>query len=157
LQTEKFILMKKVLTTAIFVISTITLVCCQTPSTEKEKSALGPGIEFKVTEHDFGTFTQGGNGSFDFEFTNTGVEPLVLTNVRSSCGCTIPSWPHDPIPAKGKEYIKVKYDTNRIGKFNKTITVSSNAGEDIVLKISGEINPAPAPETTTPAPAAAPK
>jgi len=141
--------MKKILTSAIFIIATITLVSCQTPSTEKPKSALGSAIEFQVTEHDFGTIQQGGDGSFDFVFTNTGVEPLVLTNVRSSCGCTIPSWPHDPIPAKGKEAIKVKYDTNRVGKFNKTITVTSNAGEEpIVLKISGEViaNPATAPK-----------
>jgi hypothetical protein len=141
--------MKKILTSAIFVITTIALVCCQTPSTVKEKSALGPAIEFQVTEHDFGTIQQGGDGSFDFIFTNTGVEPLVLSNVRSSCGCTIPSWPHDPIPVKGKEAIKVKYDTNRIGKFNKTITVYSNAGEEpIVLKISGEVmaNSAEAPK-----------
>jgi hypothetical protein len=149
LQTENFTIMKKIFASAIFVVATITLVCCQTVSTEKEKSVLGPAIEFQDTEHDFGTIQQGGDGSFDFVFTNTGVEPLVLSNVRSSCGCTIPSWPHEPIPAKGKEAIKVKYDTQRIGKFNKTITVTSNAGEEpIILKISGEVipNPAEAPK-----------
>jgi hypothetical protein len=137
--------MKKIFASVLFVITTFSMVSCQTLTTEKEKSVLGAAIEFKVTEHDFGTFQQGGDGSFDFEFTNTGAEPLVLTNVRSSCGCTIPSWPHDPIPPKGKEAIKVKYDTQRIGKFNKTITVTSNAGEEpIVLKISGEVIQAPA-------------
>jgi hypothetical protein len=137
--------MKKIFASAVFVIATITLVSCQTLTTEKEKSVLGPAIEFQVTEHDFGTIKQGGDGSFDFVFTNTGVEPLVLSNVHSSCGCTIPSWPKEPIPPKAKEAIKVKYDTQRIGKFNKTITVTSNAGEaPIVLKISGEVMETPA-------------
>jgi hypothetical protein len=137
--------MKKIFASVIFVVTTITMVCCQTPSIEKQKSVLGPSIEFPVTEHDFGTIQQGGDGTYDFVFTNTGTEPLVLSNVRSSCGCTIPSWPHDPIPAGGKESIKVKYDTNRVGKFTKTISVFSNAGEDaIVLKISGEVVASPA-------------
>jgi hypothetical protein len=149
LQTENYTIMKKIFASAFIVISTFALVCCQTPTTEKEKSVLGPAIEFQVTEHDFGTIQHGGDGSFDFVFTNTGAEPLVLSNVRSSCGCTIPSWPHDPIPPKGKEAIKVKYDTNRVGKFSKTITVFSNSSEEpIVLKISGEVipNPAEAPK-----------
>jgi hypothetical protein len=137
--------MKKIFASAIFVIATITLVCCQTPTTEKEKSVLGPAMEFQVTEHDFGTIQHGANGTFEFAFTNTGAEPLVISNVRSSCGCTIPSWPHDPIPAKGTGVIKVTYDTNRVGKFNKTITIFSNVGEEpIVLKISGEVLPEPA-------------
>jgi hypothetical protein len=140
--------MKKIFASAFIVITTITLSCCQSPSTEKPVSALGPSIEFQVTEHNFGTIPQGGDGSFEFVFTNTGTEPLVLTNVRSSCGCTIPSWPREPIPAGGKESIKVKYDTQRIGQFNKTISVFSNANTDaIVLKISGEVQ-APAPAAT---------
>jgi len=132
--------MKKIFASAIFVIATFSLSCCQSTTTAKPESVFGPGIEFEVTEHNFGQIQQGGNGTFEFIFTNTGTEPLILSNVRSSCGCTIPSWPHEPIPAGGKEAIKVKYDTNRVGQFNKTISVYSNAKEEpIILKISGEV------------------
>ena len=137
--------MKKIFASAIFVIATFSLSCCQSASSGKQESVLGPGIEFEVIEHNFGIIPQGGNGTFEFVFTNTGTEPLILSNVRSSCGCTVPSWPHEPIPVGGKESIKVKYDTNRLGQFNKTISVYSNAKEEpIILKIAGEVQQASA-------------
>jgi hypothetical protein len=142
--------MKKIFASAIFVIATFSLSCCQSASTGQQESVLGPGIEFEITEHNFGIIPQGGDGTVEFVFTNTGTEPLILSNVRSSCGCTIPQWPHEPIPVGGKESIKVKYDTNRLGQFNKTISVYSNANEQpIILKIWGEVKAA---ETTTEAP-----
>jgi len=135
--------MKKFFTSALLIIATFSLSCCQTLSSEKQESVLGPGLEFDVTEHQFGIIEKGGNGTFEFTFTNTGTEPLILSNVRSSCGCTVPSWPHEPIPAGGKETIKVKYDTNRLGQFSKTISVYSNAKEEpIILKIAGEVKEA---------------
>lgn len=137
--------MKKIFASAIFVIATFSLSCCQSATSGKQESVLGPGLEFEVTEHNFGIIPQGGNGTFEFVFTNTGTEPLILSNVRSSCGCTVPSWPHEPIPVGGKESIKVKYDTNRLGQFNKTISVYSNAKEEpIILKIAGEVQQASA-------------
>ncbi|HLO91823.1 MAG: DUF1573 domain-containing protein [Chloroflexota bacterium] len=97
-------------------------------------------ISFTKLVHDYGTIFVGGDGNCEFEFTNTGKEPLILSNVKSSCGCTVPSWPKEPILPGKKETIKVKYDTNRIGPINKTITVSSNAKNDpVVLKITGNI------------------
>jgi hypothetical protein len=133
--------MKKIFTSILFVIVTFTMSCSQTPATGETKSALGPAIEFKVTEHDFGTIEQDGDGSFEFVFTNTGVEPLILSNVKSSCGCTVPVWPRDPIKAGENSSIKVKYDTHRIGSFSKTISVYSNAQTDpIILQIKGEVN-----------------
>lgn len=97
-------------------------------------------ITFKEVTHDYGLLPYKGDGTCEFTFKNTGKEPLVLTNVKSSCGCTIPTWPRDPIAKKGKGSIKVKYDTKRQGKFNKTITVYSNASNSPVrLTIRGEV------------------
>jgi len=132
--------MKKIIASVMFVMATFTMGCSQTASSGDESKAFGPVIEFKVTEHDFGTIKHGGNGSFSFIFTNTGTDPLILSNVRSSCGCTIPEWPREPINAGQSASILVKYDTTRPGSFNKTISVFSNAGEaPIVLRISGTV------------------
>jgi hypothetical protein len=132
--------MKKIFASVLFVIATCTMSCSQTPATGDEQKAFGPTIEFKDTEHDFGTIQQGAEGSYSFVFTNTGTDPLILSNVRSSCGCTIPEWPHEPINAGQSSTILVRYDTKRIGTFNKSISVFSNAGEaPIVLRIQGTV------------------
>ena len=97
-------------------------------------------ITFKSVEHDFGMLPYEGDGTCEFIFKNTGKEPLILTNVKSSCGCTIPTWPREPIGVKEEASIKVKYDTKRQGKFHKTITVFSNAtNSPIQLSILGEV------------------
>ncbi len=97
-------------------------------------------IEFKTETIDYGTIEKGSNGVRTFEFTNTGNEPLIISKVSSSCGCTIPKKPEDPIlPGKTGE-IEVKYDTNRVNPIRKTITVISNAETPTVaLKIKGEV------------------
>lgn len=97
-------------------------------------------ITFEKTTHDYGTVTKGGDGTCEFKFKNNGIEPLILANVASSCGCTVPEWPREPI-LKGKSAsVKVKYDTNRVGGINKTITVMSNAKTpSIQLKIIGNV------------------
>ncbi|MDO7171851.1 DUF1573 domain-containing protein [Mariniflexile sp. AS56] len=97
-------------------------------------------IEFKSDTVDYGTVEKGSNGVRVFEFTNTGNAPLIITNVTSSCGCTIPKKPEGPIlPGKTGE-IEVKYDTNRVNPIRKTITVISNAETPTVaLKIKGEV------------------
>lgn len=110
-----------------------------------------PEISFTKTVHDYGTVPYNGDGNCEFSFTNTGKEPLILTNVRSSCGCTVPSWPREPILPGKSEIIKVEYKTNRPGPINKTVTVTSNAKTStVVLKITGNVeNPpanAPTPE-----------
>jgi hypothetical protein len=135
-------MMKKLLSITALVAFYITLSCSQTPrpaAGQKEVAA----IEFETTEHDFGNIPQGGNGTYEFVFKNTGEAPLILANVRSSCGCTVPEWPKRPIK-KGKEArIKVSYNTRIIGGFSKSISVYSNAGETpIVLKIKGKVEEA---------------
>jgi hypothetical protein len=99
-----------------------------------------PVISFDKTTHDYGTVVKGGDGTCEFKFKNTGVEPLILSNVTSSCGCTVPEWPREPVLKNKSNVIKVKYDTNRVGPINKTITVLSNAtNSSIQLHIIGTI------------------
>ena len=97
-------------------------------------------IEFKSETVDYGEIAKGADGIRVFEFTNTGNAPLIISKVSSSCGCTIPKKPEDPIlPGKTGE-IQVKYDTNRVGPIRKAITVISNADTPTkVLKIKGEV------------------
>ena len=84
-------------------------------------------IVFENDAHDYGTIKQGANGTFEFKFKNSGKEPLVISNAQGSCGCTVPSWPKEPIlPGQGN-VIKVTYDTKRVGPFTKTVTLTSNA------------------------------
>lgn len=95
-------------------------------------------IEFKTDVIDYGTIDKGADGVRTFEFTNTGDAPLVISNVKSTCGCTIPKKPKGPImPGKTGE-IEVKYNTNLVRPIRKTITVISNADTPTVaLKIKG--------------------
>ncbi|MEO9510746.1 MAG: DUF1573 domain-containing protein [Flavobacteriaceae bacterium] len=97
-------------------------------------------IEFKNETIDYGEIEKGSDGIRVFEFTNTGSVPLVISAVKSSCGCTIPKKPDDPIlPGKTGE-IQVKYDTKRVGPIRKAITVTSNADTPTkVLKIKGNV------------------
>jgi hypothetical protein len=97
-------------------------------------------IEFKAETVDYGEIQKGSDGVRVFEFTNTGEVPLIISKVSSSCGCTIPKKPEEPIlPGKTGE-IQVKYDTNRVGPIRKAITVISNAETPTkVLKIKGEV------------------
>lgn len=104
-----------------------------------------PEITFSKTVHDYGTVFQNGDGNCEFEFTNTGKEPLVLSNVRSSCGCTVPKWTREPILPGQSGTINVKYDTRRMGAINKHITVLSNAKtSSVVLRIKGTVVQPPA-------------
>lgn len=97
-------------------------------------------IEFKTETVDYGEIAKGADGIRVFEFTNTGEAPLIISKVSSSCGCTIPKKPEDPILPGATGEIQVKYDTNRVGPIRKAITVISNADTPTkVLKIKGEI------------------
>ncbi|WP_310379254.1 DUF1573 domain-containing protein [Flavobacterium sp.] len=108
-------------------------------------SQSGPKIEFKAKDNtiDYGTVTKKkDNGIRSFEFTNTGDAPLIITNVLSTCGCTVPTKPTEPIMPGKTGKIDVKYNMNP-GPIRKTITVESNAvnyeSGRIALKIKGEV------------------
>jgi|TARA_R110001583_G_scaffold106130_1_gene254285 uncharacterized protein DUF1573 len=95
-------------------------------------------IEFKTDVIDYGTIEKGADGVRVFEFTNTGDAPLVISNVKSTCGCTVPKKPKGPIMPGETGVIEVKYDTKRVNPIRKTITVFSNAETPTVaLKIKG--------------------
>ena len=97
-------------------------------------------IEFEQEVIDYGEIAKGSDGVRTFEFTNIGDAPLVISNVKSSCGCTVPSKPDGPVAPGESSAIKVKYDTKRIGPIRKTVTVYSNADEPIILlKIKGKV------------------
>ena len=92
--------------------------------------------------HDYGKVKKGGDGNCEFVFTNTGNEPLILSNVKASCGCTVPTWTKEPIMPGKTGTIKVRYNTNTSPQsFTKTITVSSNSinAPRLTLKIKGTI------------------
>ncbi len=95
-------------------------------------------IEFKSKVIDYGTIEKGSDGVRVFEFTNTGDAPLIISSVKSTCGCTVPKKPEGPIMPGDTGEIQVKYDTNRVNPIRKTITVISNADTPTVaLKIKG--------------------
>lgn len=106
----------------------------------QNQSQTADSIVFVKTTHDYGTIAPESDGSYEFKFTNKGKAPLLINNVQTSCGCTVPEWPREPIPAGKTGSIKVKYDTNRGGSFNKTISVYSNAvNSPVVLTIKGNV------------------
>jgi hypothetical protein len=112
--------------------------CKQT--SDKTSGSAEASIEFEESVHDFGTLPYNGDGTYEFVFKNTGNVPLVLKNVRSSCGCTVPEWPKDPINKGEKGKIKVSYNTRIPGTFSKSISVFSNAGnKPVILTIKGKI------------------
>ena len=97
-------------------------------------------IKFKTETIDYGTIEKGANGVRVFEFTNTGDAPLIITKVKSTCGCTVPKKPDQPIMPGEKGKIEVSYDTKRIGGFSKAITIFSNAKtERKMIKIKGYV------------------
>ncbi len=114
------------------------------PSTDPN----APDIKFESEVIDYGVIPYDSDGIREFKFKNVGKSPLTITNVQGECGCTAttidgkPGWPQEPILPGKTGSIKVKYDTKRIGRFEKNITVTSNAKYPVMkLKIKGEVKP----------------
>jgi hypothetical protein len=125
-----------------------------TTKTTTTASALpkveGAGMVFVAETIDYGTIAHNADGNRKFEFTNNGNKPLIITNAQGSCGCTVPTTPKEPIAPGAKGVIGVKYATDRVGPFTKTVTVTSNA-EGIpskVLTIKGNVLPDATPAAT---------
>lgn len=104
--------------------------------------ATGAVITFEKKAHDFGDIVQGDKVEETFKFTNTGNEPLIITNVQVTCGCTTPKgWPRDPIAPGGKGEITIGYNSaGRSGRQNKVVTVISNAANSDGGQISFTAN-----------------
>lgn len=110
-----------------------------------QEVTTGPKVEFEKEVHDYGTIENGANGECSFVFKNTGNAPLIISEAKGSCGCTVPSWPKEPIAPGASATIKVKYDTKRAGAINKSVTITSNAVNEPtkVIRIKGNVKAAP--------------
>ena len=109
---------------------------------QKTESSEGGGstIEFDTISHNFGEIPFSGDGDFEFVFTNTGEAPLIVTHVKSTCGCTVPEWSREPVNKGDSGSIRVSYDTHRVGTFAKSIYVYSKADNGVKrLMISGKV------------------
>ena len=114
----------------------------------------GPIMSLESNTVDYGTIKQHGEPLRKVKFTNTGTEPLVIKNARGSCGCTVPTWPKEPIMPGAEGEIEIRYATNRLGKINKTVKITTNEGGDPhVIKVVGKILK---PEEDESVPASAP-
>lgn len=131
----------------------------QGTTTQDPTNPNAPEIVFETEVIDYGTIEHNADGNREFKFKNTGKEPLIISNSTGSCGCTVPTWPKEPIKPGESASIKVHYATDRVGAFEKTVTVTSNAKTSSkTLKIKGVVKPDPTPATpVAPATPEAPK
>ena len=98
-------------------------------------------IKFEETDFDFGLIREGSEVMHEFKFTNVGKEVLLIRDARSSCGCTVPEWPEDPIPPGGTGSIKVRFDSsNRKGTVDKEVNIIANTNPFMTnLYITGKV------------------
>jgi hypothetical protein len=139
--------MKKIILLAMLTVLGVTNSNAQ-ETTKKSKATStktvkvdGAGMVFVSETIDYGTIAHNADGKREFVFTNNGNKPLIIANTQGSCGCTVPSSPKAPIAPGATGIIGVKYATDRIGAFTKTVTVTSNAEGQAtkVLTIKGTV------------------
>lgn len=138
--------MKKALLT-LSILSAALFATAQTGTTAASTTSAPASLAemtFETDVHDFGTIEYAGNGTYEFKFKNTGKEPLIISDAKGSCGCTVPTYPKNvPIKPGESQVIKVTYDTKRAGNFTKTVTIHSNAKTpEKILTIKGHVEPA---------------
>lgn len=147
--------MKKLVMLAVIAVFGFSAANAQTAKATKKAAPVkseapkveGPGILFESETIDYGTIQKNADGKREFVFTNNGNKPLIITNATGSCGCTVPSKPAEPIMPGAKGVIGVKYATDRVGPFTKTVTVTTNASETPkTLTIKGNVLPDAAPQ-----------
>ena len=115
------------------------------------QTANGPVMKFETTSIDYGSIDKGGDPIRKFKFTNTGNEPLIIKTAKGSCGCTVPTYPKEPIMPGESNVIEVRYDTQRVGVFTKTVSLTTNETTDThTLTIKGDVK-APATQESVPA------
>jgi len=139
------LLLSLVLVTGFTVVNAQNVITTDAP---KAVESTNVTIDFVSKVVDYGTIEHNADGARKFVFTNNGTEPLLIKNAKGSCGCTVPTWPREAIAPGTTAEIGVKYATNRVGKFTKTITLTTNASKKpVILTIKGEVSPAPIEET----------
>jgi len=122
-----------------FIIITFLLYTLTSFSQDKTNTN-GAVISFEKENHSFGTIIFGEEAQYYFKFVNTGSTPLIISSVKSTCGCTIPDWPKNAIAPGDSAVVRVEYNTRRSGAFNKGITIYSNAiNSPTLLTITGEV------------------
>lgn len=116
-------------------------------------------FKFEKEEYNFGTIKQGDKVEYDFSFTNSGKEPLVITDAHGSCGCTVPTWPKEPVKKGEKATIHVTFNSaGKMGMQDKTVTLNSNAKSNPkVLHLKGTVEAPPAAPAEETKPAETPK
>ncbi|RTY86932.1 DUF1573 domain-containing protein [Flavobacterium sp. RSP49] len=126
--------MKKIIALALLVVLGVTTSNAQETSKKIKATSSAPakvngaGMVFVTETIDYGTIAHNAEGRREFVFTNNGNKPLIITNAQGSCGCTVPTYPKEPIAPGAKGVIGVKYDTSRAGQaFTKTVTLTTNA------------------------------
>ncbi|PDH48961.1 MAG: hypothetical protein CND86_01190 [Bacteroidetes bacterium MED-G21] len=99
-------------------------------------------MDFESTEWDFGEIDQGDAVDYAFKFINSGTDPLIITNAKGSCGCTVPEWPREPVAPGATGVINVKYNSKgKKGKQNKRVTLTTNmVPSQQVLIVKGQVN-----------------
>lgn len=148
--------MKRIALVALLVVFGATASFAQAKPAAKKKVATtakaaakpaieGAGMVFENETIDYGTIQQNSDGNREFVFTNNGNKPLIIESTQGSCGCTVPTKPEGPIAPGARATIGVKYATDRVGAFTKTVTVKSNAAgqETKLLTIKGNVLAAP--------------
>ena len=141
----KKVLLSLALVTGFTLVNAQNVITADAPKTEESTNVT---IDFVSKVVDYGTIEHNADGARKFVFTNNGTEDLLIKNAKGSCGCTVPTWPREAIAPGTTAEIGVKYATNRVGKFTKTITLTTNASKKpVILTIKGEANPAPKEET----------
>ena len=132
--------MKKLTATLGIFFFAVATMFAQDATTNKVENSGGAEMTFETEVIDYGTIPQNADGVRTFVFTNTGNAPLIISNAKGSCGCTVPTWPKKPINPGETAEISVKYATNRLGPINKSVTVTSNAVTPTkVLRIKGNV------------------
>jgi hypothetical protein len=127
-----------ILSLCTLLVSTVNAQVITSPNDVKTKSS-NASIKFETTSHSFGNIIEGQIARYDFKFVNTGTEPLILSNVSASCGCTTPKWPREAIEPGKSAIVTAEYNSQgRPGTFTKSIFVKSNGG-DLTLTISGNV------------------
>lgn len=98
-------------------------------------------FKFETEEHNFGTITQGESTTYEFKFTNTGSEPLIISKAEGSCGCTVPIYPKEPILKGQSSVIKVTFNSaGKMGVQDKTVTLTSNAKQSpMIIHMKGTV------------------
>ncbi|MBK9270179.1 MAG: DUF1573 domain-containing protein [Saprospiraceae bacterium] len=111
------------------------------PATTPQKSSGGPKMVFENTSVDYGEIKKGSEPVRKVSFTNKGTEPLIIKNARGSCGCTVPTWPKEPVMPGEAGVIEIRYDTQRPGPINKTVKIQTNEGdEELTLYLKGNVS-----------------